>query len=125
MAENTTENDAQQIDICEEARDRFRAGMNAESDLRQAFLERMKYRAGEQWDEQEKQARGVNRPAIVVNLLEQPIQQVINQNLLNKPGGQVSPADEAGNDDVAEFLQGRIRHIEYVSNSNVAYGTAV
>jgi hypothetical protein len=113
------------LDICEQARKCWREALERESEIREAFVRRMKYRAGDQWDPGDVSARGKDRPAIVVNLLEQPVQQVINQNLLNRPGGQVSPADDAANADVAEYLEGRIRHTEYASDCQVAYATAI
>jgi len=99
--------------------------MTEESDMRREFAKRMRFRAGEQWEDYDKTARGKDRPAITVNLLEQPVQQVINSNLRNRPGGKVSPADDEASNDVAEFWQGRIRHIEYASDSQVAYATCI
>jgi hypothetical protein len=113
------------LDICEAARKCWRQAMEREHEIREAYTRRLKFRAGDQWDAGDISARGQDRPAIVVNLLEQPVQQVINQNLLNRPGGQVSPADDAANADVAEYLEGRIRHVEYASDCQVAYGTAI
>ena len=113
------------LDVCEAARRCWREALEREHDIREAFVQRMKYRAGDQWDPGDVSARGKDRPAIVVNLLEQPVQQVINQNLLNRPGGQVSPADDAANADVAEYLEGRIRHVEYASDCQVAYACAI
>jgi hypothetical protein len=113
------------LSICEQARKCWRETLVREHDIREAYTKRLKFRAGDQWDPNDVSARGKDRPAIVVNLLEQPVQQVINNNLLNTPGGQVSPADDSATSEVAEYLEGRIRHIEYASDSQVAYGTAI
>jgi hypothetical protein len=114
-----------ELDVPEQARKCWREALDREHEIREAYTKRLKFRAGDQWDAGDVSARGKDRPAIVVNLLEQPVQQVINQNLLNRPGGQVSPADDAANPDVAEYLEGRIRHIEYASDCQVAYATAI
>lgn len=117
--------DLDSLDIPEQARKCWRDALEQESELREAFATRMRFRAGDQWSPQDVNARGKDRPAIVVNLLEQPVQQVIDQNLLNKPGGQVSPADDAATPAVSEYLEGRIRHIEYASNAQLAYATCI
>lgn len=117
--------DFEELSIPEQARRAWRQALEQESEIREAYAKRLKFRAGDQWDAGDVSARGKDRPAIVVNLLEQPVQQVVNQNLLNRPGGQVSPADDAANPDVAEYLEGRIRHVEYASDCQVAYGTAI
>lgn len=117
--------DQQEIDIPEEARLCWETSIRAEGDLRDKETECLKYRAGEQWDPKDINKRGRDRPAVVINLLEQPITQVVNSNVANRPGGQVTPGDEAASPEVAEVLQGRIRHIEYVSNANVAVGTMI
>lgn len=115
----------EQLDVCERARRCWHSGLEAESELREAFNLRMRFRASDQWNEGDIQNRGPDRPAIVVNLLEQPIQQVINSNLRNRPGGQISPGDEDATDEVAEYLQGRVRHIEYESDAQSAYATCI
>jgi Phage P22-like portal protein len=117
--------DISQLDIPEQARRCWHDGIAAEREQREQFDERMRFRAGKQWKDEDVSARGKDRPAIVVNLLEQPIQQIINTNMRNRPGGKISPGDEAASDAVAEYLQGRVRHIEYESNAQYAYATCV
>lgn len=117
--------DFEELEIPDQARQCWRKAMDSEHDFREAFDKRMRFQASDQWDESDISARGKDRPAIVVNLLEQPVQQIVNQNLRNQPGGKVSPADDEANPEVAEYWQGRIRHIEYASDSQVAYGKCV
>jgi hypothetical protein len=112
-------------EICECARKCWRSGIEAEAEFREQFQKRMRFREGDQWNDSDIAARGKDRPAIVVNLLEQPIQQVVNQILKARPGGKVAPGDENATPQVAEYLQGRIRHIEYQSFSTVAYSTCI
>ena len=117
--------DYSRLEIPEQVRRYWHDGIESEREQREAFDRRMRFRASDQWDPADVNARGKDRPAIVVNLLEQPIQQIINQNLKNRPGGKISPADDAATDQVAEYFQGRIRHIEYESDANHAYGKCV
>jgi hypothetical protein len=129
------ESEYESLDIPEQARWCWKQAMDAEHEFRQEFRNRLKFRAGNaytsdetgggQWKPEDIQMRGKDRPAVTVNLLEQPIQQVINANLRNRPGGKVTPADDDATPQVAEYLQGRIRHIEYASDAQVAYGTCI
>src|SRR5215469_3718617 len=117
--------DYSDLSIPEQARRHWHDGAEANRELREEFDKRMRFRASDQWDPHDIHARGKDRPAIVVNLLEQPVQQIINTNLKNKPGGQVSPADDEADPQAAEFWQGRIRHIEYESGAQHAYGICI
>lgn len=118
-------NDDDNLDIPAEARKRWQIADRVGRDILEKELKCLRFRAGEQWDPRDIQARGASRPHEVINLLEQPIQQVVNGNVANRPGGSVTPGDEAASPEVADILQGRIRHIEYVSNANVAIGTMI
>jgi hypothetical protein len=43
---------------------------------------------------------------------------------MNRPSGKVIPADDLADPKVAEVFDGMIKHIEYISNADVAYDTA-
>jgi hypothetical protein len=71
------------------------------------------------------QGQAVNaRPCITINKLPQHIRQVTNEQRLNRPSGKVIPADDLADPKVAEVFDGMIKHIEYISNADVAYDTA-
>lgn len=64
------------------------------------------------------------RPCLTINKLPQHVRQVTNEQRQNRPTGKVIPADDKADVDVAEVLNGVIRHIEYISDADVAYDTA-
>ena len=111
--------------ILTEARARFRVAQDAESKNRLEALDDLRFRAGEQWPTEIKADRDFDgRPCLVINRIPQFIQQVTNDQRQNRPSIKVHPVDDRGDPDVAEVIQGMIRHIEYDSNADVAYDTA-
>jgi hypothetical protein len=64
------------------------------------------------------------RPCLTINKLPQHVRQVTNQQRQNRPSGKVIPADDQADVAVAEVFDGIIRHIEYMSDADVAYDTA-
>lgn len=114
-------------------RARFRIGMDACSDSRQLQLLDMKFAAGNsdnnwQWPENilnDRDGKTVNpRPCLTINKLTQHIKQITNDQRQNRPAGRVIPVDDKGDIEVAEILNGLVKHIEYISNADVAYDTA-
>jgi hypothetical protein len=63
------------------------------------------------------------RPIITLDELSQYCNQVINDLRQNKRGIKVTPVGNGANDQTALFRQGKIRDIEYRSNSHQAYTT--
>jgi hypothetical protein len=68
----------------------------------------------EQWDADALTTRK-GRPCLTLDRTNQYIVQVINTARMNKPGINCMPADSRADVDVAEALDGIIRHIEYRS----------
>ena len=58
------------------------------------------------------------------NKLPQHVRLVTNEQRQNRPTGRVIPADENADPLVAEIFDGIVRHIEYMSDADVAYDTA-
>jgi len=56
--------------------------------------------------------------------LPQHVRQVTNDQRQNRPSGKVIPADDKADVEVAEIFDGVVRHIEYISDADVAYDTA-
>jgi len=114
-------------DIITDAKEVFKQAEEAESENRDLWLDDFRFaRLGEQWPaEVKKQRERDGRPCLTVNRLPSFIRQVTNDARLNKPSIVVQPVDSSGDKEVAEIMQGIIRNIEYSSNADIAYDTAL
>ena len=118
------------------ARKRFNVAIGALSDSREDEVNDLKFAAGNgdnqwQWPADVLGTRGsiqgqtVNaRPCLTINKLPQHIRQVTNDQRQNRPSGKVIPVDDKADVEVAEILDGMVRHIEYISDADVAYDSA-
>lgn len=89
-------------------------------------LAAMKFAAGDQWPEEMKRKREQeNRPCLTVDKSGQYIRQVVNDSRQNRPSIKVRPIDDAGDVEIAEALQGLVRHITDRSNADDAYDCAI
>ena len=114
-------------EIIKEALEAFEAIDNAESENRASWLEDVKFaRLGQQWpDKVRSQREKDGRPCLTINRLPSFIRQVTNDARMNKPAIVCHPVGDGANKETAEILNGLIRNIEYSSNADVAYDTAL
>jgi hypothetical protein len=114
-------------DLLRQGREAFTRCKDAEDHNRDTALEDIKFaRLGEQWPSAIiKQRELEHRPCLTINKLPAFIRQVVNDARQNKPSIKVHPADSAADVETAEIMNGLIRNIEYSSNADVAYDTAV
>jgi len=109
--------------ILEEARDRRRMCESAEGDNHRNARDDLLFLTGgdNQWDAEAAIIRRRDkRMMLTVNNLPTFLNQVTNQQRMNKPAIKVHPVDDNADEETAEVLQGLIRHIEYDSNADVA-----
>ena len=108
------------VDLFKEDVEREAENRNAaEADTRFAKL-------SEQWPEQAKREREMEgRPCLTLNKMPTFIRQVVNDSRINSPQIKVKPVDDDADPDTAEVLSGLIRNIEYTSQADVAYDTAL
>ena len=123
-------------DILTVARSRMTMAISAFSETRESELDDLRFYAGSpdnqwQWPADVLQTRGavqgqtINaRPCLTINKLPQHVKQITNEQRMNRPGIKVIPADDKGDVEVADVYNGVIRHIEYISDADVAYDTA-
>jgi hypothetical protein len=125
IKENESENEDE--DILEDAKELFERAAEVEADNRKAGLEDKRFaRLGEQWDDSVKRQREIDgRPCLTINKLPAYIRQVVNDSRQNKPAIKCHPVDSESDTDTAEILNGLIRNIEYTSNADIAYDTAL
>jgi hypothetical protein len=128
--------DKDDSDVLATMRSRFTMAMSAYSDSREDELDDLRFMAGSpdnqwQWPADVLATRGsvqgqtINaRPCLTINKLPQHVRQVTNDQRQNRPSGKVIPADDDGDIEVAEIFDGIVRHIEYISDADVAYDTA-
>ena len=135
-AERVANGGTDKSDLLALMRSRFTMAISAYSDSREDELDDLRFMAGSpdnqwQWPADVLATRGsvqgqtINaRPCLTINKLPQHVRQVTNQQRQNRPSGKVIPADDQADVAVAEVFDGIIRHIEYMSDADVAYDTA-
>jgi hypothetical protein len=135
-AERVANGGTDQSDLLATMRSRFTMAISAYGDSREDELDDLRFMAGSpdnqwQWPADVLATRGsvqgqtINaRPCLTINKLPQHVRQVTNQQRQNRPSGKVIPADDKADVAVAEVFDGIIRHIEYMSDADVAYDTA-
>lgn len=113
--------------IITEARELFELAANTEKDQREDALDDIRFaRLGKQWPDNVRAEReNSGRPCLTINKLPSYIRQVVNDSRQNKPSIRVSPVDSGADVDTAKIYSGLIRNIEYSSNADVAYDTAI
>lgn len=114
-------------DVISDALESFRLSEEAERDNREAWNDDVKFaRLGEQWPEAVKRQRELDgRPCLTINRLPSMIRQVLNDARQNDPAIKVHPVGHGASRETAKILDGLIRNIEYTSNADVAYDTAL
>jgi len=126
--EDIPESEETDADILEEARARYQQCADAESDNYTAARDDLLFLSGglNQWEAASAQIRKAEgRPCLTVNNLPTFLHKVTNEQRQNTPTINVHPVDDHADKDTAEVLQGLLRHIQYASNADVAYDTAV
>ena len=123
-------------DVLSTMRKRLTMAISALSESREDELDDLRFYAGSpdnhwQWPADVLATRGavqgqtINaRPTLTINKLPQHVRQVTNDQRQNRPSGKVIPADDRADPEVAEIYNGMVRHIEYISDADVAYDTA-
>jgi hypothetical protein len=128
--------DKSNADVLATARARLDLAMSALSESREDEIDDLKFYAGSpdnhwQWPSDVLATRGavqgqtINaRPCLTINKLPQHVRQVTNDQRQNRPGAKVIPVDDKADVEIADIFNGMIRHIEYISDADVAYDTA-
>jgi hypothetical protein len=114
--------------LLETARKRLKLCQDAERKNRHLAREDFRFYAGEQWPEDIRRRRNEQGPQAVcltVNRCKPAVKQIANDQRQNRGAIRVSPVDSGADPDTAKVLQGIIRHIEYNSDADIAYDTAM
>lgn len=118
------------VNDCDEfmrtARELFDLDCEQERAIRDAARIDLDFRSGEQWDTQLKAARTAeDRPALTFDKTHVYIQSVANEARQNKPQAKVNPIGGGATTDTATVINGIMRHVNYRSQSDRAWDTAL
>lgn len=103
----------------ETAMKRFKLSAEATAENRKDSLDDFKFRIGEQWPDAIKRKRG-NKVSLTINRTASFCNQVTNEQRQQRPSGTVNPVGDQSDPEVAEILQGMIRHVEVNCDAEVA-----
>lgn len=109
-------------DLLRQAVKRMALAVDADRDNREEAHDDMQNLAGRQWPEETKSAREAEgRPCLTINRLPQFARQVTGDIRNMNPSINILPGDDDATDDVAELLEGLVRHIQYRSDASSVY----
>ena len=115
-----------QPDILEQANKRYDACLSADNENFTNARADLKFLNGDHWPEDAKKLRKAERrPCLTINKLPAFVRQITNDQRQNRPSIHVHPVDDDADRDVANILEGMIRHIEYDSDAASCYDTSV
>lgn len=113
--------------VVDEARARLQLSIDSDNGNRGAALEAVKFSAGNgnQWPAAIKMQRQLdNRACMEFNKTDTFVRSVVNSMRQQRPRIKVHPVSDGADIQVAEVIEGLIRHIEVQSNADAAYDTA-
>jgi hypothetical protein len=115
-------------DVIADAKRCWQLCQDADNGNRELAIDDLQFLNGDplsRWGDAFAQRSTDGRPALVVNTLPATVALVVNDIRQNRQSIHVHPVGGGADDDVAEVMEGIIRHIEYDSNADAAYDTAV
>jgi len=129
-------NESDNKDLLATMRSRLTLAISAYGSSRNDELDDLRFMAGSpdnqwQWPSDVLATRGSvqgqtigARPCLTINKLPQHVNQITNDQRQNRPSGKVIPANDEADVEMADIFDGIVRHIEYMSDADVAYDTA-
>lgn len=112
-------------DIISDCQEFIRTVLDAEGDNRQSAIQALKFGAGDQWPNDIKAARDLQkRPCLTINKTDSLIRQVTNNLRQQRPRMIVHPVGNGADQEIADVIKGLLKHIEAHSMADAAYDTA-
>ncbi len=110
-------------EIIARAMKRFDRCMSAEADNRKHAVDDLKFKSGEgQWPADVVSQRNFDqRPCLTINKLPTFVNQVVNDQRMNRPAININPVGDKSDPEVAKMYRGLIRAIERDSAADIAY----
>ena len=126
MPENKTLSGKSLDEFLEVSRKQLSQSTSADRDNRDRALDDLKHLVGEgHWSDEIRLSRErENRPCLVINQLPQFLRQVTGDLRAMNPAIEAAPADGEASKEVAEVIEGLIRHIQYRSDASSVYERA-
>ena len=113
------------LDVLDRAKKRFRRAMEADSFDREEALLDLRFYLGQQWDDGTYNERfNAGRPALTINRIRPIVLMVSNEFRQQRPSIQVLPVGSGADIQTAEIEEGIVRHIENLSDAEIAYDFA-
>lgn len=111
--------------VPEEAKERLQLAIDSDNGNRQAAHDDLQFAAGDQWPNEIKMARQLDRrPCLTINKTDTFVRSVVNNMRQQRPRIKVHPVSDGADKAVSDVIEGLIRHIEVSSNADSAYDTA-
>lgn len=119
--------DKQDNDLHAEGLKIYEYAVERDSHNRERYAESIRFaRLGEQWPENIRKQRELEgRPCLTLNKMAAFIRQVVNDARQNKPAIKFHAVGDGADEWTAKVLDGLVRNVEYSSNADVAYDTAI
>lgn len=114
------------MDYLQEAKENFKDAQEACHEQYRRIREDFRFSnpsEPQQWDDVAKELRK-GRPTHTLDRTNQFVQHVVNKHRESKTSADILPADSKADPEVAKRIKGIIRHIDYVSRSDIAWDTA-
>lgn len=123
--ETGNDSESDEKDEIDTIRKRFKTCLEADSETHQEAreIDKFSYELLQWPDNIQRERSQDDRPCLVMDETNQYINQIKNDQRQNKASIKVRPVDDRADMKVAEMLQGVVRHIEDVSNADIAYST--
>src|SRR5574337_1516972 len=110
--------------VPEEAKERLQLAIDSDNGNRQAAHDDLQFAAGDQWPDEIKMARQLDRrPCLTINKTDTFVRSVVNNMRQQRPRIKVHPVSDGADEGVSNVIEGLIRHIEVSSNADSAYDT--
>src|SRR6266404_142719 len=107
------------------AKQRWQLAADAESQMRRDALDDFEFRIGNQWPSDIQTGRVTDgRPCLTMNRIPTFIKQVTNEQRQQRPSIQINPVGSNSDKETADVYEGIIRHIEVISDAEIAWDTA-